>query len=330
MKTKKFSLNIEKFTYNGRLPKNLPEKLPAYDMSSKDLIILYPLFKPAVPEEYDPRDCYAKTALWSMQSFLKNADVIEKSIPVKFYIQRSIYEAEEKWLKQNGVTDQHCLIFDEIDTADEVDYKNYKPNLGLKLLPFIDNRISDYNRVWINDTDLFLCKNPGIAGKKRFDILALAAQVPNDKIGVLRIDEGKVIPGNWISTYKKTLRTPEVWHKRAIEVAGKEFSMPEVWNNIFGPLYSYTPASVSNDLKAYIQKAIPVLRDDESIFSGYNMCYPDLNMFFPMKSKLNVTTVELERHIELVHKFDFYFSHIHFRAEKYEQIWRQHIGCIDD
>ena len=313
------------FTFNNRLPENLYEKLPRYDASSKDLIVLYPIFKPPkAGVDWTDTGEYVKSALWNMNAMLKNSDVIEKAIPVKLYIQRQLYEEIAKRLSSNGVTSDKCIIFDQPDTRDPNIYSD-KPNLGFCLLPFIDERLSDYNRVWINDTDLFLCRNKENAGDTFFDMLAFANEAPQNKIGIAHIRTRDSIMGNWLTKFRKFRNNLPIWHKLAMEAIGKEFNVPTIWENVYGIFYNYAPKSITDDFKAFLNKAIDLLKDDESITSLYHMYHPEI--FFSMESTFNL--VEIDKDIRKAYKSEFYFSHLFLSTERYEFDWNQHIGVFE-
>ena len=125
---------------------NLPtiSEFPDWQGDSEFACLLVPIFSYTGSTEYIER-YIAKSAAWSMLTWMLNADVNLMNIPCFFYVEGNIADATIPILRENGVTDKHIKV---------VDYPNTEW-LSKCLQPIFDKSLEKYNYITISDSDLF-------------------------------------------------------------------------------------------------------------------------------------------------------------------------------
>jgi len=330
MRTRKGDLPLgDGKAHLSRLPHALPEVLPAYDDTSTELIVLFPLFTNTnAGLEALLQGPHLTAAIWSRYSYLKNASVIEQGIPVKFYIEERVYKATAEYLETQGIRAADCLIFEDQPKADMAYYSG-AVNLGLKLLPMTDDRLKAYKRVMIHDADMFLCKTE--FANATFDILPFVETVPTDKIGVMFTgwiyEEAELPPSNWLSKIAGDDRG--LWFDIAKSFLPRTFKWRMDSERVMacdnGVLYIYSPAYCDPAFVDYLKVAIEKLRDDEAVISLWHQMHADdvISVYGNMPYAFSEWD-----HGEMLRKeHPFFLSHLYVQTE---YRWRQHIGDTPD
>ena len=289
-----------------RLP-GLTERLPSYDDSNKDLLLLYPLF---ARDDGTFFEFYLRSALWSKHSYLTNSNAIEKKIPIKFYMESRVYT---EYAEPYGLREKDCLLFENPYTPNPDLHSENLINLGLCLYPMLDDRLANYKKVMILDADLFLCRKQTDIPK--YDIEKLVNIVPNDKIGARNLTRTYRVPRpNWLNKMKDA--NFDVWTDAVKQVFGIENPVAyfqdnkgSVVNGVFyivpNDFYSAYP-----EFRDCIERAIPVFRDDEGIMGLWHTF--NNGSIFPLRDGIHYY-----RYVEDSLNADgFYFCHLTTYAER--------------
>ena len=305
--------------YLRNLPEDLPQKLPVYDKTSA-VVMLYPIFQEkGIPSNY--HKLYVKSTLWNMWSYIQNSNVVEEGIPLKFYIQDHVFEEEFDYLKRQGITESDCIIFENRCKREK--FHSGHVNLALKLYPFLDKRLADYEKVFINDADMFLCKTE--FATSQFNVQEFVNLVPVDKIGIKSIAYRDNIEdrSNWLNKFKNSDTS---LFFEAIKMLGVD-KLTQLIQSVNGSFYIYSPRHLSSTFLSYLEKAIPILRDDELVISVYNMSNPVnvriVDAYISGNTHMSYARTEKDIIRMLDDKIHFYFSHWVASAE---YNWRCHIG----
>ena len=123
--------------YLYQLPE-LPEPLERYDEYSQDLIMLYPIFRGVSHEPWDIELLFRiPAAIWSKRSFMLNSDVVEKGVPIKFYMEDGIWNdvGVQSYMKRQGVTEDDVITFDGSEMEVDLPINSELMYMGKQLYP---------------------------------------------------------------------------------------------------------------------------------------------------------------------------------------------------
>ena len=260
----------------SRIPWELPDKYPAYSATSSELAVVLPVFSRYKKNKYNVRDHPSlRYALWSRWSLLQNTNAIEAGIPILFCIEDIVYEANRDRFETLGVRDEDCVIFSpRPDTPEEVElYHHYRANLSLFLTPIIHEAFQKYERIMLQDADLYFCRTDT---KKVHDILHECRQVPPEKIGI----KGHSLVGTDVRENWKDKVSDEVFYSLVEKVFGRDwmlgFQESRKWANS-GVWQLYSPAhhGIGTPFGDFVEKLIYVFRCDECIMGLWSHEHSD-------------------------------------------------------
>ena len=312
--------------YLAHLPE-LPEPLPSYNETSQDLIILYAIFRGVRSEPADTELLFRiPSALWSKRSLLLHSDVIERGVPVKFYMETRIWQDKRvrAYMEKQGVTESDIITFDGEDMEVDLPEGSVELYLGKTHFPWVDTRFDTYRFRFMLDIDAFLCRVPKKAGEDRFPLVEKLMEMPEDKLGLAFI--GEVLdPGNmpydWIRT---SGMDGDLWFARATEGLGVSISPESVRRvSAMAGLYPTTYLHRQPQFESFLRKVAPVLQTDDCVFSMWHYLTHDVYGVF------DAIGLEMAYHEHRVMDFHwdadtkFYLSHV---VSMWEDMWRSHIG----
>lgn len=233
--------------------------------SNKDVIFLIPLF-PISPSIQPKRD-YIASALWARYSLLRGSNAVKKGVPIKFYIETSYYLENAKRLSNHNINEINCILFEWQNeyNADIAYHDISQPNLALCLLPMLDKRLSNYDRVIISDADSILCTSE----PKQFDMIDFAFSVDPYRIGVFSMPKVLAPPrANWLNKFRDSDASLfYVKVNKALEIASpSEFLQTQGAGYIFSPKRLH---GANSEFSNIVNRLIHALRDDEAVISIY-------------------------------------------------------------
>lgn len=314
----------DSYLFLHRLSPELPKKFEQYDKHSDKLAIVIPLFKPyPKPRLSKKSEQFIKIAMWSRQSLIENTNVIEMGVPVLFYIEDTLFDENAKYFEAQGMDDSCFVIFTvKRDTQEEINfYHNRNANTGLCQLPLLDKRLQKYERLIIQDADLFFCKTSHATEK--YDILSVLETCPEEKIGVLSFSsDTPYIPSHWIKVVPEN--SVDSWKKLLSQVYNNFLyqnltSICGVWC-LFSPNFH----GIGTPYGDHVSKTIYMLRCDEAISAIYRAMHLDS---FVICNDVPYPRTDVAGIIAEETGTPYY--HFHFRNQQsFERIFRNHIGDI--
>lgn len=305
--------------YLYQLPLDVSDPLPEYDDSSKELLILYPLFTRSGLITANP---YLTGAIYSKQSLLRNTNAIAEKIPVKFYMQSEWYDEVADYLQKNGISREDCILFDMPRETTDERINTSISRTGIKLLPMLDSRMSEYKRVMIMDADIFVCKTD--AGREPFNLLNIVCEVPENKIGVVFHNWSSYpsFPSHWLSAVKDS--DESLWLEVVQSLLSANFKInKKSLITINTPAFIFSPQTWERDAKfqKFVREGISKLRSDEAILSLYFQNAKDI--FVNLEDILKYGFGDVYIHHAIETGIQVYFHHI---GNPTHMIWLEHIG----
>ena len=139
---------------------NLPniEDFPQYQGYSNFACLLIPIFTFDKSTEYI-ENYIAKTAAWSLKTWIENSDASLFNIPCYLYVESSIADTALPILRKNGVPQDNIIISEYLDTA----------WLAKCLQPVFDVRLEKYEYIIISDIDMFALRGEGGENLQMFE-----------------------------------------------------------------------------------------------------------------------------------------------------------------
>ena len=99
----------------------------------------------------DP-EYHINSALWVYHSFLQNSDIIDRRIPIVFYLDTACWLSEDvqAMFRNAHIPEENIVLFEPLNRTISTYY------LGMKMYPLWDDRFDKFDNVLIWDTDLFV------------------------------------------------------------------------------------------------------------------------------------------------------------------------------
>lgn len=158
-------MNEREYGYSKRVKHEFPEYQGQgfrYDMSSTEGCIVIPIFEgfEGVYPAY-----HINSTCWAFHSLLVNTNVIEKQIPLFFYIEQKFWEPAVAQLKRSGIPEERLIQWQAPPRLPEYKGQYFAQKLFTTLDPFFET----YGTVVMVDGDTFLAT----ARLDKFDISRL-------------------------------------------------------------------------------------------------------------------------------------------------------------
>ena len=295
-------MNAQKTGYQKRVKYDFPKyqgNLFKYDMSSTDGCIVFPIFygfEGIYPEYHVNLTC------WAMHSFLVNTNIIEKKIPLFFYIERQLWEPTILQLKQSGIPDERFIQWTAPPRVPEWKGQFFAQKLYTILDPFFDN----YDTIIMSDSDIFL----STATENQFDMSKLFGRTDKRKYATYGME--KELRGGTGRTPRHALyyglpdeKSFELWKSLVFEHLGLK---TEKVHRSDGGLNAWCPKELKNEFKTFIHKYAKYFGSEEDVNSLYVQYTGD--RFEDLYEKWNIqmvrTTPELKNYTQ---EHDHFFIH---------------------
>ena len=263
--------DIEVYSNRVKVPLDPYENLYVEREIDSQYAIIIPLFKgfDVIPEYH------VTSAFYVMQSILLHTDVVEKGIPIIFYVDRTIWDDIKYLFEAGNIPESDVMFFDPIASSIEQYY------LGLKLMPLLDQRIQDlFEVILLWDADMFVVSKTA----QKMDTDVLFESGVSGSIGAIHVSDDMGKPFRIKETHRlfDTYDQDKMARSLSKQLIGKEVT------NVFsvgGCLYRFIPWSMSQAFRDYLTKAIPLIGDDEiiialwSLYSGESIDV--LDKFYP-------------------------------------------------
>lgn len=249
--------------YLNRLPEF--QVMETWDDSSKDLIILLPLFRGS--KHWFP-EYLIRVSQWVRHSFITNTDVIEKRIPVKWFVEKAFWGARASSCDELPYHEQ-CIFF---NPAHWDIYRGQSRNrISKSLYAFWHEKLSEYKQVIIWDCDLFVCRKEGFP---KLDIETLMSDNPEtiDLLWWLNRYDQKYMDKVW---WWAKFDPPDNVHKdfrqmlplmNSLLPHDKQLSAASLFPHVSGGVKRFSPAHVPQEFVDFAKKAEPLICDEENIF----------------------------------------------------------------
>lgn len=238
---------------------------------------------------------YLGLALHAKEHLRANSNAFDVA-DIKFYV-------EERLLNMQGflpVFKEDCIPFTNTFTKDPKLHSE-RTNLGLCLLPLIDERLSHYDRIIILDADLFLMSN-----YEKLDITEFSETITEKEIGVRRgekINLADGIPRNFLNKAKYS--QPERW-KALLNEINVDIKPDAILDYDSTAYIIASPKFTEHypDFSDFCRKGIQYLRDDEAILTAYQYQKGKITKHLPQ-----YFVCHERHHIEKTKYLPYYFYH---------------------
>ena len=318
-----------------RLP-DIPEgmQLPQYEATSKEAVVLFPLFQNqrADAEVLDRtlEHHAVRSACWAHRSWELYTDAEALGIPIKFYVEKSVYERVEPILEDNGFYGRDIVYFD----GDRYEPpEGVQPHCGKKLAIFGDEQLAEYKWVLQVDSDLFMASPAG----ESYPFFEELLDKP-EELGSLRINYEECSLEEDLRWHEFAGISAEAWFTIVSEYATPRVSslyrtkQPAV-ASIHGAMTLFPARRFFSDRQADLRWILELgiqLQDDEAVLSiwrmlgrsSWSLCTedPDSLLLVDMLGdleRLRDRTVEERKSV--------YLSHFNM---PHEWVWRHDIGGL--
>ena len=172
------------------------------------------------------------------------------------------------------------------------------------------------------DVDMFLCRT-AMAGTRRFEITKQIQKVPENNIGVCRINyfrstPANPVPSNWLARMKG--RNVKVWFDTVNEIT------PLLNRSVFsydnGSLYVFPTQFHTHfpEFASHVRLATRKMRDDEAVMSLWRQMHPETGYSLSYMGLPYLRTDEAI--IDAENIIGFYYMHV---VDNYINVWHSHI-----
>ena len=301
----------------SRLP--VMENYPRYDDSCRDLAFVIPLFT-LNDKKTEFLEELLLSSLWVANSMIVNADVVERRIPIFWFVEDVLADRCAGVLIDAGVRRDRIVYFSSLET-DLIRENRISKNLWM-----IDNKeLLGYDCLICWDADLFVCRLPGF-GKLAVEMFE------GPSFGVMRYEVGG---GDY--DYR---RKADWWLKYGDDDLETSFdrTVKQIKDNFFLCINRETtffhvsagiirfPLPVPERFKQFCLRSEPILGDDELIF-----------YLWAQQEGIEIDEVDYPESVWSVEQFfhlrdvGLYLSHVYdggCEDMNWELIWQRDAGIL--
>ena len=308
--------------YLGRLPE--PSDYPQYSDDSDELAFVFPLFWGYRYIDYDYLQ-YTKSSFWSARSLIANADIVDKGIPIYFFIE-DVLADEAQYLLDGGVDASKILTFHAEDINPDLG-----TFVGKKLEVLRSDVLSRYKHLAVWDADLFVCRNPALDGPplstdflKVDGLGALLSKAPVHWTDIpywhhyWTIDNHEYGSDAWSrACYEKSIgKINELYPEFGLDL---ESEYPVVWGGVLS-----FPNPLPDGFVEFAMRLYPEINDEQLVLALWHKRTGQPIHNLDISLKLNVEHWELMR--QYPEPFYTHFGDTREYEEQWEPIWRKDIG----
>lgn len=227
-----------------------------YEMNSTEACIVIPIF-------YGFEGTYpayhVNAACWGFHSYLVNTNVVEKGVPLFFYIERQLWEPAVLQLKKAGIPDNRLIQWSAPPRVKEWKGQYFAQKLFTVLDPFFDT----YDMVMMPDGDLYL----STALTERFDISALFGRIDPENYATYGMTEGLERSPRYSLYYDlPNAESFQLWQSLVKEHLGFE---TEQVHRSDGGLNAWCPRTLKADFKDFVRRYSKYFGSEEDVNSLY-------------------------------------------------------------
>ena len=236
--------------------------LPSIDRATDGThgVIVLPIFQAwsnIIPEYH------LNSAFWVYHSFLVNSDIIERGVPIIFYVEKSCwnYEHVRKMFREAHIPADSIWIFDGMPS----NLANFY--LGLKMSPLWDARFDKFENVLIWDVDLFVASP---SGADLFKTDQLFQREKRTQPAALHVRPDQRKPFRLYETHRlEDDRAKRQQDAIMMALCGQVYE--EGGFSIGGCVHSFCPGEIREDYIDFYREALPLIGDDEMIVSLWSV-----------------------------------------------------------
>lgn len=308
-------------------------QLGSYDTGTQ-AIVLFPLFQnqradaPVLDRTLEHHA--VRSACWAYRSWQLYTDAVELKIPLRFYVEESVWERVAPIIEDNGFGLWDVMLFNGNRYEPP---SGVQPHCGKKLAIFGDPRLAEYEWVLQVDSDLFMA-SPGGESYPFFEEL-LSKPL---ELGSLRINYEQCSLEEDLRWHTFAGLSPAQWYSIVASASSPMVAsmyrgkMPEV-PSIHGAMTLFPARRFFSDRKHDLEWLLDLgikLQDDEAAFSvwramgrrSWSLCTddPDSLLLVDMLGdldKLRTRTIDEQKRV--------YLSHFNM---PHEWVWRHDIGGL--
>ena len=231
-----------------------------YKMTSKLGCIVFPIFRAI--QGVEPIE-YVNSAFWAAHSFVVNSDIVNKNVPIYFYVEDIVYESLKQLFEDAHIPKQ-CILVRSLTPKHW-----YGRIVSKKLHTVLDNYFEEYENVMLLDCDTFLAKTD--------------TSLPLDIDRLLQRRDRSVFGSYNVRPNANT--TPPIFCQVSDMSYEEEYQTfrgitrlhlnkeIDFTYNIDGYINAFSPPYIRQDYKEFVAKNIPIFYNEEVLNSLYMQIY---------------------------------------------------------
>ena len=240
--------------------------LPSYTLppvsrptDSTDGVVVLPLFQAWMGR--DP-EYHINSALWVYHSFLQNSDIIDRRIPIVFYLDTACWLSEDvqAMFRNAHIPEENIVLFEPSNRTISTYY------LGMKMYPLWDERFDKFGNVLIWDTDLFVAS----PSDEKVPMEILLRREKRSQPAALHVNPEGRKPFRLYETHR--LQGAEAKQRQdeiMLDLCGQVYE--EGGYSIGGCVHSFCPGEIKQSYKDFYRNALTLIGDDEMILSLWSL-----------------------------------------------------------
>ena len=259
---------MDRLEFKEGLP--VPEPI-IYTAESRDLAVVIPLFQGLTYNEKEI-DCFVQTSLAARHSIVANSDVVERGIPVYFFVEDIVYDRLAVPIIDSGIPPELVLKFSSLPPMSE----SVRGYLAKKLMVLDDLTLGEYQSFIVIDADMFICRK-SFGEKFRWEALE------GENIGAWgfgRTDDcWQDVPHYW-DKYHTISEASEQFHKSCETLntlTSLDINEDTTFKNTSGGLLRFVNP-LPDGFKDFVLKVMPAALDDELVFALWKLYNPDADI----------------------------------------------------
>ena len=231
-----------------------------YKMTSKLGCLVFPIFRAI--QGVDPIE-YVNSAFWAAHSFVVNSDIVNKNIPIYFYVEDVVYESLKQLFEDAHIPEQ-CTLVRSLTPKHW-----YGRIVSKKLHTVLDNYFEKYENVILLDCDTFLARTdtslPLDIEKlwKRRDHSVFGSYYVRTKLDTTPPIFCQVSDMSYEEEYQAFRGITRLHLKKEIDLT----------YNMGGYINAFSPPYIRQDYKEFVEKNIPIFYNEEVLNSLYMQIY---------------------------------------------------------
>lgn len=312
--------NTHESDYEKRKKLEMPpyKGIDMYFPTSQQGCIVYPLF--CLFENVVP-NYHINLTFWSAHSFLVNSNIIDRGVPIYFYVDRRLWDLTSQQFEDAGIPEPMVILFDLPERKWNGHW--FMPKMNIVL----DDRFDDYENVILPDGDLFLASRHNLTdeSRKMFDIRLLWNRVDRSLFATSHISPDIRHPLNY---HMYTELSEEESNQICAEWLKENFGFKvRSVHKSRAYLNAFCPKNLNHNYREFIRKCMPYFGDDEAVNSLY-MQYTNKKLEDLIETWGIPVAENSSQMMDYQAAHEFFFMHIQRGAMNRRRIptWRHLMG----